>query len=81
MKNINHRNIRLICENLTIRDTVISYRLPLPKFILDDKGRLFLKNKAIFEAGQEVRTGYSETSVTVLSNIEISGSAIEVKPE
>jgi len=78
MKNINHRNIRLIYENLTPYDTVISSQRVLPEFILDYRGGLFQKNKTIFESGESMTT-YSEVSVTVLSNVEVTGSAIDVE--
>ncbi len=70
MQNINHRNIQLISEDLTAYDTTISCELPLPKFILDTKGKLFQKTKTIFESGQS-RVTYSEVLVTNLSNIEV----------
>lgn len=80
MKNINHRNIRLISENLTAYDTTISCELPLPKFILDTKGKLFQKAKTIFEPGHESRTTYSEVLVTNLSNVEVP-AVLEVDTE
>lgn len=70
MKNINHRNIKLIAEDLTAYDTTISCELPLPKFILDTKGRLFQKTKTIFESGSS-RTTFSEVLVTNLSSVEV----------
>lgn len=77
MKNINHRNIRLLYEGLTAYDTAISCELPLPKFILDTKGKLFQKAKTIFESGQS-RTIYSEILVVNLSNVEVVTDAIDV---
>lgn len=71
MKNINHRNIRLISENLTAYDTTISCELPLPKYIgISNKGKLFSKVKTIFESGQS-RVTYSEVLVTELSSVEV----------
>jgi hypothetical protein len=77
MENINHRNIRLIPENLEPYNTTISCELPLPKFILDSKGKLFKKVKTIFESGQS-RVTYSEELVTALSSIEVVAEAIDV---
>ena len=77
MKNINHRDIRLIREDLTPYDTIIDCQLPLPKFILDHRGRLFQKNRTIFESGQS-KVVYSEAIATNLTSVEIAGSAIEI---
>lgn len=71
MKNISHRSIRLIREDLTAYDTTINCELPMPKFILDSKGKLFAKNRTIFEPGKSNLISYSETPVTVLSNVEV----------
>lgn len=76
MKNINHRNIQLISEDLTAYNTTISCERLLPKFILDTKGKLFQKAKTIFESGQS-RVTYSEVLVTSLSNVEVP--AIDAK--
>ncbi|MEG3899785.1 MULTISPECIES: hypothetical protein [unclassified Microcoleus] len=70
MQNINHRNIRLISEDLTAYNTTIACELPLPKFMLDTKGKLFQKTKTIFESGQS-RVTYSEVLVTNLSSVEV----------
>ena len=70
MKNINHRSIRLISEDLTAYDTTISCELPLPKYVLDTKGKLFQKTKTIFETGIS-RVTYSEVLVTNLSSVEV----------
>jgi hypothetical protein len=80
MNNINHRNIRLISEDLTAYDTTIACELPLPKFINDTKkGRLFQKVKTIFESGQS-RVTYSEVLVTSLSSVEVvSASPVDAK--
>lgn len=81
MKNINHQNIRLyydIGDNPAIYDTTITCDLPMPKYIVDDKGKLFQKNRTIFELGQESRVAYSEVGVTVLSNVEVVIEAIDV---
>jgi len=70
MKHINHRNIQLVYENLRVYDTTISCELPLPKFLNDKQGRLFQKQKTIFE-GSQSRVLYSEVLVTNLSNVEV----------
>jgi hypothetical protein len=70
MKNTNHRNIQLVYENLKIYDTTISCKLPLPKFLDDNQGNLFQKQKTIFEGGHS-RVLYSEVLVTNLSNVEV----------
>lgn len=77
MKKINHRNIQLIAESLTVYNTTISCELPLPKFILDTKGHLFQKNKTIFESGQS-RVIYFEVPMTALSSVEVVAEAIDV---
>lgn len=77
MNNINHRNIRLISEDLTAYDTTIACELP-PKFINDTKkGKLFQKNKVIFESGQS-RVTYFEVGVVALSSVEVVAEAIDV---
>jgi hypothetical protein len=80
MNNINHRNIRLISEDLTAYDITIACELPLPEFINDTKkGRLFQKAKAIFESSQS-RVTYSEVLVTSLSSVEVvSASPVDAK--
>jgi len=77
MRNINHRNIQLISENLKVYNTTISCELPMPKFILDSKGKLFQKNKVIFESGQS-RVTYFEVGVVALSSVEVVAEAIDV---
>lgn len=74
-KNTNLRNIRLIREDLTAYDTTIECELPLPKFIIDNKGGLFQKNKVIFESG-ESRIVYSQALATFLSSIEVAAVSI-----
>lgn len=78
MRNIKHRNIQLLAENLTAYDTAISCELPMPKFILDTRGRLFQKNKTIFEPSGQSRVAYSEVAVTNLSSVEVVAVAIDV---
>lgn len=78
MKTTNHRNIRLIREDLTPYDTVIDCDIPLPKFIIDNKGALFLKNRTIFESG-ESRVVYSQTLATALTSVEVVAQPIEAK--
>jgi len=75
--NINHRNIRLISENLAAYDTTIACELPMPKFILDSKGKLFEKSKVIFESRQS-RVTYFEVGVIALSSVEVVAEAIDV---
>lgn len=71
MPNINHRNVRLISEDLTAYDTTISCELPMPKYIgISKKGKLFQKTKTIFESGQSRVTCF-EVLVTELSNVEV----------
>lgn len=71
MKKIaNHRSIRLIREDLKPYDTVIDHEIPLPKFLIDRKGNLFLKNRTIFEFGQS-RVVYSQVLATSLTNVEV----------
>lgn len=77
MRNINHRNIQLLHENLTSYNTTIECDLPMPKFILD-KGRLFQKQKTIFESGGQSRVLYAEVSVINLSSVEVVAEAIDV---
>jgi hypothetical protein len=77
MKNINHRNIQLISENLKVYNTTIGCELPMPKFILDSKGKLFQKNKVIFESEQS-RVTYLEVGVVALSSVEVVAEAIDV---
>lgn len=77
MKNINHRNIQLIPENLQVCNAVIQCELPMPKFILDScSGKLFQKNKTIFEPGQQSRVAYSEVPVVALSSVELVAEAV-----
>lgn len=71
MKTANYRNIRLIREDLTPYDTVIDCDIPLPKFIIDEKGNLFLKNRTIFESGQS-KVVYSQALATCLTSVEVS---------
>jgi hypothetical protein len=74
MKNLNHRNhrnIQLVYESLKIYNTTISCELPLPKFLLDDQGKLFQKQKTIFE-GDQSRVLYTEVSITSLSSVEVA---------
>lgn len=71
MKNINHRNIQLLYENLIPYNTAIECELPMPKFILDTKGKLFQKAKTIHEADSPSRVLYSEVLVTNLSSVEV----------
>lgn len=71
MKTANYRSIRLIREDLTPYDTVIDCEIPLPKFIIDGKGNLFLKNRTIFESGQS-RVAYSQALATRLQCVEVS---------
>ncbi len=80
MENINHRNIRLLHENLTIYDTTIVCELSMPKFIFDNKkGKLFQQVKTIFESGQS-RVTYSEVLVTNLSSVEVvSAPTVDAK--
>lgn len=78
MKTTNHRNIRLIHEDLTAYDTIVDCDIPLPKFIVDSKGSLFLKNRTIFESG-ESRVVYSQTLATSLTSVEVVSQPIEVK--
>jgi hypothetical protein len=70
MNKANHQNIQLIYENLKIYDTTINCELPLPKFLDDNEGNLFQKQKTIFE-GSQSRVLYSEVPVTNLSNVEV----------
>jgi hypothetical protein len=79
MKNINHRNIRLISEDLTAYDTTINCELPMPKFVVSRQGKLFQKTKTIFEPGQESRVTYSEILVTNLSNVEVVSAPVDAK--
>ena len=80
MNNINHRNVRLISEDLTAYDTTIACELRLPEFINDTKkGKLFQKAKTIFESGQS-RVTYSEVLVTSLSSVEVvSASPVDAE--
>lgn len=75
MKNINHRNIRLIFESLRQYDTAITHPLPMPQYIYHH-GQLFKKAKTIFEDGQST-VSYVEMPLVALSSIE-AVSAIEV---
>jgi hypothetical protein len=77
MKTINHRQIRLIREDLTAYDTTIECDIPLPKFIIDDKGGLFLKNRTIFESGQS-KVVYSQALATFLPIVEVRADALVV---
>lgn len=77
MKTTNHQNIRLIREDLTAYDTIIDCDIP-PKFIVDSKGSLFLKNRTIFESG-ESRVVYSQTLATSLTSVEVAVQSIEAK--
>lgn len=79
MKTINHWNIRLIREDLTAYDAIIDCGLPLPKFIIDSKGSLFLKNRTIFESGEVSRVVYSQTLVTFLNSVEVVAQPVEAK--
>lgn len=74
-KNTNLRNIRLIREDLTAYDTTIEYELPLPRFIVDNKGGLFQRNKVIFESG-ESRVVYSQALAAFLPSIEVIAVSI-----
>ena len=74
-KNTNLRNIRLIREDLTAHDTTIEYELPLPKFIIDSKGELFQKNKAILES-EHSRVVYSQALAAFLPSIEVVAVSI-----
>ena len=77
MKSIKRRDIRLIYESGDFpHDTSINCP-DFPKFILDNQGRLFQKNRTIFNSDR-YKTTYSEVSVAILSNIEIAENAIEV---
>jgi hypothetical protein len=71
MKKINHRNIRLISEDLLVYDTEIICEQLLPQFIIDWRNKLFKKTKTIFESG-ESRVTYSEILVTNLFEVEVS---------
>jgi len=77
MKNINHRDIRLIFEDLVIIDTTICYELPMPKFILR-RNRLFQKARTIFDNHQKARVAYSEILIANLEDIEVVTATIEV---
>ncbi|TAG93124.1 MAG: hypothetical protein EAZ18_13065 [Oscillatoriales cyanobacterium] len=77
MKSINHRQIRLIREDLTAYDTTIECDIPLPKFIIDSNGGLFLKNRTIFESGQS-KVVYSQALATFLPNVEVRADALIV---
>ncbi|MEK0187542.1 hypothetical protein [Microcoleus anatoxicus] len=68
--NIANRNIRLIGEDLAPYDTVINCSTPLPKFLIDGKGNLFVK-RTIFESGQS-RVVYSQALATHLTSVEVS---------
>lgn len=61
---------KIRCSDPAIYDTTIACALPMPRHILDSKGKLFQKNKTIFEPGQDSRVAYSEVEVTVLSSVE-----------
>lgn len=78
MKSINHRNIRLIREDLTAYDTTVECELPLPKHLLDVDGRVFIKNRVIFEAGQS-RVVYSQLLVHYLPLMEIVASPVDAE--
>ena len=78
MKSINHRNIRLIREDLTAYDTTVECELPLPKFFLDIDGGVFLKNKTIFESGQS-RVVYSQLLVHYLPSMEVVAPPVDAK--
>lgn len=81
MKKIEHKNIQLVYENLTVYNTVIEWKTrTLPTYILDKKGRLFHKSKTIFESGQSKVT-YFEVLVTALSSVEIVAEAIGVETQ
>lgn len=78
MKSINHRNIRLIREDLTAYDTIIDCELPLPKHLLDVDGGVFLKNRTVFESGQS-RVVYSQLVVHYLPLMEIVTPPVDAK--
>lgn len=78
MKSINHRNIRLTDNNSGIHETTIVCELPLPRFILDGKGRLFKKNKTIHEPNESSKVNYFEVGVVHLSSVEVVAEAIGV---
>jgi len=78
MKNINHRCIQLIPENLQPYNTVVQCELPMPRHILDSKGKLFQKNRTIHEPGQQSRVSYYEIPVVALSSVEVVAEAIDV---
>ena len=77
MKTINHRQIRLIREDLTAYDTTIECDIPLPRFIIDNNGGLFLKNRTIFESGQS-KVVYSQALATFLPTVEARADALIV---
>lgn len=73
---MNHRKIRLRYESLAEYDTTINCDLPMPKYIFDDSnstGKLFVKNKTIFESESPSVTCYSEAPIIALSNVELGG--------
>lgn len=78
MKNINHRNIQLLRENLTAYNTIIACELPLPKFILNSEGKLFEKVRTVYESGQS-RVAYSEVPITNLSSVEVVSAPVDAK--
>lgn len=77
MRNINHRNIQLLDEGLNAYNTTIECKLPMPKYLLDTKGRLFQKAKTIHEAGEPSRVLYSEVLVTNLSSVEVAAPPVD----
>lgn len=79
MKNINHRNVQLLYENLTPHNTVIECELPMPKFILDTKGKLFQKAKTIHETSEPSRVLYSEVAVVNLLSVEVAAVPVEAQ--
>ncbi len=78
MKNINHKNIRLIREDLTTYDTIIECELPLPKHLLDADGGVFLKNRTVFKSGQSIVV-YSQLLVHYLPLMEVVAHPVDVK--
>lgn len=80
MKNINHRNIRLISEDLSAYDTTIRCEnYCLPERLLDTrKGKLFQKVKTIFEESGNSRVIYSEVLIRSLSSVEVV-TAVDAK--
>ncbi len=71
MKNLKYQKIRLTSEDLKAYDTTIGCESLPPKFILDRKGRLFQKNRTVFNSRQS-RLIYSEVLVAALSNVEVT---------